>query len=110
MAHQTGRAFGTDGARSQDVGLSGLVEGNVPSVAPEVFQKDKSGDHVAVPGWWSSDDYAGLLERSADTIERFICQLISSRPIAPIEVRHESPAHLEILLAVRVDAIVQPLE
>src|SRR5262245_17000682 len=110
MAHQTGRAFRPDGPSSQNVGLSGFVEGNVPPVAPEVLQEDKSGDHIAVPGWWSGDDYAGLLQRSADTIERLVSQLISSRSIAPIEVRHESPAHLEILLAVRVDAVVQPFE
>jgi hypothetical protein len=110
MADQTGRALRADGARSQGVGFSGLVEGDMPSVASEVLQEDKSRDDIAVPGWWPGDDYAGLLERSANTIERLISQLIGSRPIAPIEVRHESPAHFEVLLAVRVDAVVQPLE
>jgi hypothetical protein len=41
--------------------------------------------------------------------ETSVRQLVSRQPVVPIEVRDESPAHLPVCFAVRVNTVIQPL-
>ena len=53
---------------------------------------------------------AALLQRASDAIERLVSQLVGRGTVPPIEVRDQSPAHLEIPLAVRLGTVVQPCQ
>jgi hypothetical protein len=87
-----------------------LVERDVPMVAPEVFEQHEARDDVAIASWWRDRDRAGLLECSADSIERFIGQLISRLAVPSLEVGDQPPTHRQIRFPLGIDAIVEPQE
>ena len=95
-------------ARPHVVTQSGFVETHVAALAPEILEEDKLRDDVAVAGRRPRGDAAGLLQRASDAIEGLVRQLISRGTVPPIEVQDQSPAHLEIPLAVRFGTVVQP--
>jgi hypothetical protein len=93
-----------------DIVASRLVEGYVPAVAPYVFEQHKSRDDIAIAGGRASDDPPALLQSPRDAAERLVSEVFGPRAIPPIEVQNEPPANLEVRLAIRLTAIVEPLE
>ena len=79
------------------------------TLVAKVFEEDELGDHVAVPRRWSRHNFAGL-QRFSNTAECFVGQFFGGRTVAPIKVRYQPPAHLEITLAVGIDAVIEPRE
>jgi len=99
-----------DGARDRHVADSRLVERHMFALAPEILQQDEPRDDITVTRRRPGRDLAALLQRAADPVERFVRKLVCGGAVPPIEVRHQAAAHLEVPFAVRVDAVVQPLE
>jgi|SRR6185436_19823718 len=87
-----------------------LVEADMPALAPDILEQDESRYDVAVPCRRVDGHRAGALERSADAIERLVGQFIRRQAIPPIEIRDQPASHLEVLLPMRIDPVIEPFE
>lgn len=85
-----------------------FVKRNVPVCSPDVLEQNEPRDHIAVTRGRTDSDASGFFEGSADPVQRFVGQYVGRGPIAPIEVGDEPGAYLQVSLALRVDAIIQP--
>src|SRR5262249_36560454 len=90
----------TYSAGSRDVETARFVQRELPAIPPEVFEQDEFRDEEAVARRWGNSNDAGLLQRSANTAQRFVGQLIGRWTISSIEISDEATPHLEISLAV----------
>ena len=85
-----------------------FIQTDVAARAPQIFEEDEPGDDVAVPRRRSDDDFTALLQRASHPVECLVSQLVGGGTVPPVEVRDQSPAHLEIPLPVRLGTVVQP--
>ncbi len=78
--------------------------------AARILQQDEPRHHVAI----ARGRTASAMTPSSSSVQAIRLSVSSARSseraIPPIEVGDQTPAHLEIRLAARIDPIVQPLE
>jgi hypothetical protein len=98
------------GAPGPGAGDLRLVKRDMPLLAPDIFEVDKPRDRIAVAGWRGDRNRAVFLQNPADAIERLVRQVVCRQAIPAVEVRDESPAHLEVPFALGNNPVVQPLE
>src|SRR5262245_7977592 len=78
--------------------------------AAKVFKKDELRDDVTVVRRRGVRDPSFFVETPGDAIQRIVRQRVRVETAFAGEIPDQPPAHVEILLAAGIDALVEPLE
>src|SRR5437868_13384813 len=77
----------------------------------QVLHKDEARDDVTISRWRVAFDCACFFfESPRHASQGFICEFVGPYAILAVEVSHQPPPHLQILLSVGTRAFVQPVE